>query len=279
IQDLATANLTTDNVSALLGNGDGSFAMKSDYITGSAPLSVAIGDLNADGKPDLATANYRSNTVSVLPNIGPPSCPAAPMRFDLTPNTLNLRSRAQWVTVTLEPEPPALPADIDIASIHLNGNVSVDASAPTSIGDVDGDGRADLTVKFSRLAVDLTLKEGDAVPVTVSGRIGNSCFEETELIRVIHVDVTAPSAGGVLQSFSNPAPRALTVSFSLQDGQPAWLELYDVSGRRVLTREVGGFGPGVHRVALEASTLPSGVYVIRLTQGGHSLTTRAVLTQ
>src|SRR5205809_482726 len=33
------------------------------FDTGNLPLSVAIGDLNGDGKPDLATAN---NTVSVL---------------------------------------------------------------------------------------------------------------------------------------------------------------------------------------------------------------------
>jgi len=50
----------------LLGNGDGTFGTKSDYGTGSSPRSVAIGDLNADGKPDLAVANALSNTVSVL---------------------------------------------------------------------------------------------------------------------------------------------------------------------------------------------------------------------
>ena len=38
----------------------------SDYATGSGPDSVAVGDFNLDGKPDLAVANQGSNTVSVL---------------------------------------------------------------------------------------------------------------------------------------------------------------------------------------------------------------------
>src|SRR2546426_653398 len=65
--DLATANSTfsSNTVSVLLGTGDGSFGAKTDYGTGSDPRSVAISDLNGDGKPDLAT-NSSSNTVSVL---------------------------------------------------------------------------------------------------------------------------------------------------------------------------------------------------------------------
>ena len=53
-------------MSVLLGNGDGTFGAKTDFGTGSNPHSVAIGDLNGDGKPDLAVANSASNTVSVL---------------------------------------------------------------------------------------------------------------------------------------------------------------------------------------------------------------------
>ncbi len=45
-----------------------SFAPKVDYTAGSTPSSVAVGDFNADGKPDLAVVNQGSNTVSVLLN-------------------------------------------------------------------------------------------------------------------------------------------------------------------------------------------------------------------
>jgi hypothetical protein len=154
-------------------------------------------------------------------------CTATPVSFDLNPNTLNLRSMGRWVTATLEPEPPASPADIDIASILLNGSVPVDASAPTSICDVDGDGRPDLRVKFDRAAVELTVDVGEAVPVVVTGEIGDGCFEATDLIRVIRGHISAPTAGTVLQGgtfevrWDTPAGvhfQSVAVLFSANDG-------------------------------------------------------------
>ena len=53
----------------LLNSGGGSFRAKRDYRAGHAAYSVAIGDLNGDGKPDLVTANAQANTVSVLLNV------------------------------------------------------------------------------------------------------------------------------------------------------------------------------------------------------------------
>ena len=46
------------------------FAPAKSYAAGKGPVSVAIGDLSGDGKPDLATANLYARTVSVFVNRG-----------------------------------------------------------------------------------------------------------------------------------------------------------------------------------------------------------------
>ena len=70
--DLAVADLTSPNkISILLnstapGSTTASFTAKTDFVAGTNPIGIAIGDVNGDGKPDLAVANEGSNNVSVL---------------------------------------------------------------------------------------------------------------------------------------------------------------------------------------------------------------------
>ena len=66
--DLAVANATDGTLTVLLGNGTGGFtaAPGNPFTVGSDPQSVAVGDLNKDGKLDLAIANFNDSTVTVL---------------------------------------------------------------------------------------------------------------------------------------------------------------------------------------------------------------------
>ena len=60
------ANLNSDSVGALAGDGHGGFGPAASVAVGAAPVSVAAGDLDGDGGPDLVVANLGDDTVTVL---------------------------------------------------------------------------------------------------------------------------------------------------------------------------------------------------------------------
>jgi serine/threonine protein kinase/tetratricopeptide (TPR) repeat protein len=66
IADLVVANHDSNNVSVLLGKGDGTFAPAVNYAAGTGPNAVAVADLNGDGSLDVIVANMNSRNVSVL---------------------------------------------------------------------------------------------------------------------------------------------------------------------------------------------------------------------
>jgi hypothetical protein len=69
--DLAVVNQSSNNVSVIRNKstiGSIDFYAKVDFTTGTQPQSVAVGDLDGDGKPDLAVANQGSSNVSVIRN-------------------------------------------------------------------------------------------------------------------------------------------------------------------------------------------------------------------
>ena len=70
--DLVVANSSSNNVTILLGNGDGTFqeATGSPYAAGKNPSSVVVADFNGDGDLDFAVANKDDNTISIFKGDG-----------------------------------------------------------------------------------------------------------------------------------------------------------------------------------------------------------------
>ena len=68
--DIVVANYyPSDTIGVLLGNGDGTFQSAVVYDSGGQqPYSVAVADVNLDGKPDLLVANIASDVAILLGN-------------------------------------------------------------------------------------------------------------------------------------------------------------------------------------------------------------------
>jgi hypothetical protein len=301
--DLAFANWRSKEVSVLLGNGDGTLGAETRYDTRYYhPYSLEIADLNADGRPDVAAVSWVGHTVSVLLNRSRPPVRPVAMEFDVTPGTLDPASRGRWVTGFLEPPQPLAAGDIDLPSIRLNGSLPVDASAPTALGDHDEDGVPDLMVKFDRVAVEPTVSEGESVRVTITGTVGGKAFSGADTIRVRRGGLSAPQAGSPLTAGSvtrvdaedrlpgnlalairGPRPNPsmggrFRIELTLRDASAARLELIDVAGRALITRQVGPLGPGRHALDMtDAPALRPGIYFLRLTQGGREVRARAAV--
>jgi hypothetical protein len=78
----------------------------------------------------------------------------------------------------------------------------------------------------------------------------------------------------------NPAIGTATLAFSLPDDRPARLDVIDVKGRVVHSRDVGSLGGGAHVLPFAGRTpLPPGMYWIRLTHPERTLTTKGLVVR
>lgn len=70
----------------------------------------------------------------------------------------------------------------------------------------------------------------------------------------------------------------LTVSLTLPTSAPASIEMIDVAGRRLRSRDLGALGAGRHRIDLGGvSEFHAGVYFLRLRQGAATVTAKATV--
>ena len=118
--------------------------------------------------------------------------------------------------------------------------------------------------------------------VTAGRRYGYCVGIHTEAgeVRAGEVWVTVSSATRTALHGCRPNPvrEAPIVAFSLAGTARARLELLDVAGRRVLSRDVSPLGAGEHVLRLDGpQEIPAGVYLVRLTQGSRVLTSKVTV--
>ncbi len=236
--DLVVTNYTSNTISVFRNTsaaGSITFAAKVDLPTGDSPNSVSIGDLDGDGKADIAVANAASNNVSLFRNT---SSGVGSIAFAVQAD-LPAGVGAFWVAMSnLSGDGKtdlAVPDFGDKVAVFQNtstgaGNIGfatnqdfLTGNTPqaVAIGDLDGDGKADLAVanQFgSSISVLLNLV-ASLPPPTITGfsptagtigtpvTINGTNFNTTSLNTIVKFNgVTAVITGSTPTSITTTVP-------------------------------------------------------------------------
>jgi hypothetical protein len=216
-----------NTVSVLLGNGDGTFQDQLVTTNEVRQGAEAVGDVNADGRPDLIVANVTSNTVSVLLGKGDGTF--------LAPSFLSTGSYPSAVGVGDCNADGRL--DIAVTNEYSN-NVGIflgngDGSfqpqrtfavgrdpAGMVIGDINADGSLDLAVtNYSGSSVSVLLGNGDGTfqPQRV---LSTDRYPYRISLGDVNLDGKLDIVTGNIQYFSD---RSNTVSILLGNGDGTFL--------------------------------------------------------
>ena len=87
-----------DTITVLPGIGGGVFGIQQTYTVGLTPFAIAAGDLDGDGDLDVATANWHSNSVTVLENLGSGTLPPPQIGGVSAANVTSSAATITWTT-------------------------------------------------------------------------------------------------------------------------------------------------------------------------------------
>lgn len=209
-----------------LGKGDGGFGEQIKYFDGDFPAFLGAADINRDGKPDIVTANYNENTVSVLLNSCTPTNADLSLRKTVAAESVQTGANVTWA-IKVKNHGPGEARSVVVSDTLDNRTAFVNCTA-TNGGVCDGSGN-NRTVTFAALPA------GVEATITLTARLNCAVADGTRIPNTATVKATTPdpelennSARAVIRA-SNPRPKITGITVDKPVLWPPNHKLVDVT--------------------------------------------------
>jgi len=278
--DLVVADTELNRLIVYQGNGLGGFAAPTALRTpaiGAGALTLALGDLNLDGRPDLVTAENMNITI-FLNRFGSGIIAAEGRAFVRGEKVVKLTGEGRGLEVRLEPSHGSYANDqVDLRSITLSSEGTGSASQihsviPRSsvIADLDRNGIAELGVQFARSDLATLFDQLDRSGL-VTAEVSGALIDGRRFCSDVELDVKKSGHPNGVAFAPNPLNPRSKLTFSTTRAGAARAQLFDIQGRLVRTLlDVPRLEAGDHEVAFDGKSargtaLSSGMLFYRLT--------------
>jgi len=240
-------------LSVYLGTGDGGFLARTDYGFGALGRSFQQGDWNRDGAVDLAVQSFTpagGSGIGLLFNRTP--VPTAIAMSLVSSEALHGENRLSWIVSSERPAAVTVFRCAEGEPWSSVADLVTDSDGRVSFVDTDVDGVA-------RYGYRLGIERPPGWEYSAEVWLGT------------------PEGGALAVRATDPVSDGERLLIMLPKVEPAVLEIFDASGRRVRERSLI-LPAGEHSIDLhERRRLTGGVYWARLRQGASSATAKVIV--
>ncbi len=285
--DLVVVNSESDEVNVLLNDPNEIFVdtdapVSEVFLVEGHPIAVSAGDVNSDGRPDLAILRESQEDVVIYFGNGDGSFLLGPaLTVGPAVSGFSLAARRVYLTDVNGDGPLDLVTVVSAwggASIrHGHGDgtfddpflyVSAELASDVTFGDITGDGQQDMAItdELSSLVAVHFHNGGDA----------------TKLLATDVPSTPVAIAPLLAQNFPNPFNPRTEIRYDLPLGGKTTLEVFDVRGRRIKTLVEAQLPPGPQKAVwdgrdADGGEVAAGVYLYRLAVDGEIMGQRKMV--